>query len=278
MDVSHSRVCVMWLSDTSSLCKRSSGDIVSARALARWKEGAGLYILKQIWIENNNEYSALDAMSSRLNNCSQLMSSITYFIILWRKAKSRKTLFENSTLWSRFTMQIPQWLSSICFITNRYELWHVISLEKLQAEAPEYTRRSQEEVTTSPVFVQRYIDRKVHIGQQSGGIKLRGYKNLKIHLCPVLKLRNSDSDNQKRFNKKNWRSDGADVHRRAARSTPHFDIDGKLDLPARLAQRSRSIIQTWPGTTEFSLFNCWVLTWLWVIWFHNKLFKCVAPN
>lgn len=172
------RIPGMWLFDASSLCKWSSRDIVSARALARWKDGAGLYILKQIWIENNNEYSALDAMSSRLNNCSQLMSSITYFIILWREAKSRKTLFENSTLWSRFTMQIPQWLSSICFITDRYELWHVISLEKLQAEAPVYTRTSQEEVTTSPVFVRRHIARKVCTGQQSGGIKLRRYKNL----------------------------------------------------------------------------------------------------
>lgn len=83
-----------------------------------------------------------------------------------------------------------------------------------------YTRTSQEEVTTSPVFVQRYIDRKVHIGQQSGGIKLRGYKNLTIHLWPVLKLRNSD--NQKRFKKTDWRSDGADVHRRAARGNPAF--------------------------------------------------------
>lgn len=27
-------------------------------------------------------------------------------------------------------------------------------------------------------------------------------------------------------------------------ATPHFDIDGKLDLPARLAQRSRSFIRT----------------------------------
>lgn len=44
-------------------------------------------------------------------------------------------------------MQIPQWLSSICFITKRYELWHVISLEKLQAEAPVYTRKSHKEVT-----------------------------------------------------------------------------------------------------------------------------------
>lgn len=203
MDLAYSRVYVMWLFDASTLRKQSSRAIIWARALARRKDGDRLYILNQIWIENNNECSALDTMSSRLNNCSQLMSSITYFIILWRNAKSRKTLFENSTLWSRFTMQIPQWLSSICFITNRYELWHVISLEKLKAEAPVYTRTSQEEVTISPPgFLQRYIDRKIHIGQQSAGIKLRGYRNLKIHLCPLLKLRNRDSDNQKRFKKR----------------------------------------------------------------------------
>lgn len=53
------------------------------------------------------------------------------------------------------------------------------------------TRTSQEEVTTSPVFVQCYTDRKVRVGQQSGGIKLRGYENLKIQLWPVLKLSNT---------------------------------------------------------------------------------------
>lgn len=44
-------------------------------------------------------------------------------------------------------MQIPQWLSAICFITKRYELWHVISLEKLQAEAAVHTRECHKEVT-----------------------------------------------------------------------------------------------------------------------------------
>lgn len=48
-------------------------------------------------------------------------------------------------------------------------------------------------------------------GQKSGGIKLRDYRNLKIHLCSILKLRNRDSDNQKRFNKEDRRFDGADV-------------------------------------------------------------------
>lgn len=121
------------------------------------------------------------------------MSSITYFIILWRKAKSRKTLFENSTLWSRFTMQIPQWLSSICFITKRYELWHVISLEKLQAEAGE-SSRSHCLLSWAALHAwqpwKRY--RNLPKGQESGGIRLRGYRNLRIHLCPNLKLRNGD--------------------------------------------------------------------------------------
>lgn len=42
--------------------------------------------------------------------------------------------------------------------------------------------------------------------------------------------------------------------RKAGQATQCFDIDGKLYLPARLAQRSRSIIQTGPGTREFSDF------------------------
>lgn len=58
-----------------------------------------------------------------------------------------------------------------------------------------------------------YAMRKTHLpkGQKSGGIKLRGYRKIKIHLCPVLKLRNKDSDNQKRFHKEDQRSVGADA-------------------------------------------------------------------
>lgn len=155
-------------------------------------------------------------MSSRLNNSSLLMSSITYFIILWRKPKSRKTLFENSTLWSRFIMQIPQWLSSICFITKRYELWHVISLEKLQAEALVYKHKSQR---SHPLRLCTSLETctlwgrhsNLPKGQKSGEIKLRGHRNLKIHLCFVLKLGNRDSDNRKRFNRENRKFDEADV-------------------------------------------------------------------
>lgn len=42
--------------------------------------------------------------------------------------------------------------------------------------------------------------------------------------------------------------------RRAGQAAQCFDIDGKLYLPARLVQRSCSIIQTGPGTIEFSDF------------------------
>lgn len=42
--------------------------------------------------------------------------------------------------------------------------------------------------------------------------------------------------------------------RRAGQATQCSDIDGKLYFPARLAQRSHSIIQTGPGTIEFSDF------------------------
>lgn len=92
--------------------------------------------------------------------------------------------------------------------------------------------------------------KKLPKGHKSEGIRLTGRRNLKIHLCPILKLRNRDSDNQKRFNKEDQRSDGADVQE--GQATQRFDIDGKLYLPSRLAQTSRFIIQTGPGTIEFS--------------------------
>lgn len=40
----------------------------------------------------------------------------------------------------------------------------------------------------------------------------------------------------------------------AGQATQCFDIDGKLYLPARLAQRSRSNIRAGPGTIELSDF------------------------
>lgn len=134
------------------------------------------------------------------------------------------------------------------------------------------------EVTLS-CFVQLYIPRNLHIGQQSGGIKLRGYKNLKSHLRPVLKLRNRDSDDQKRFNRKSRRCDGADVHRRMM-GNPAFWHWWKIRFACQTCTKVTFYQpnMTWKLWVFSKLFNCWLLTWLWVIWFHNKPFKCVTLN
>lgn len=53
----------------------------------KMKSGTGLYILNQVWIEAEMEGGILYVMSSRLNNCSHLPSSITYSIIPGGKGK-----------------------------------------------------------------------------------------------------------------------------------------------------------------------------------------------
>lgn len=247
--VSWSQLC-----NALTLWKWSSRDIISARALVKWKVLLDSPYLTRSGLRIPSRCA--QHMSSRLNNCSLLMSSISYFIILWRKAKSRKTLFENSTLWSRFTMQIPQWLSSICFITERYELWHVISLEKLQAEAPV---QSQKEVTLSDsVQLCKHVR---HEEDTETSLKDRSQEESSSEATEISKFISVPSLSWgietvtiRKGLTRRTKDLMEQMSRRAGQATQCFDIDGKLYLPTSLAQRSRSIIQTGPGTIEFSDF------------------------